>query len=666
MKKKLLLFVAIFSCILMYSQSDSCEGATPFCTIGGIGFDAPVGADDAPLGPDYGCLLSQPNPAFYNVQIDQPGNLTITMQSTPALDIDFICWGPFSTSAGMCDNINTQTGAPIVDCSYSTAAIEVCDIPNAIADDWYVILITNYSGVANNIDFASSAVDSATTTCCPSFDINNFVTFCSGDIAFLMEDQLAWSSDISIGVGNQYGWYNIIPSTNDWISFGGNIFDPSLNSSGNFSYIFPVDSIPGANITCPDDTAYLNININPEPIIFFPAFDDVCSDAIAINLNSATPSGGTYSVNGINSTIFTPNISLLGSNIITYEITDGNGCYNTKDTNIIVNDVPILSLGLDTMMIPCSSNFLIEPILTGGNSPFDYLWSNGSSASNLNVSDGIIDLTVTDVNGCIAIDTIIIVQNIPPTAQVTGGLPICIGSSSSIIFESDALPPWNLVYSNGSVSDSIFNLYTPFQLDASTAGDYEILAVIDSNGCEADILGLGIVSLTVFPLPVAIISPSEVTIYKDQEIELTVGDYSFYDWYSIDSILISSDDFLKVTTSGNFYVEVTDQNGCISSSNIAVVNVVQITQLFVPNSFTPNDDNHNELFVISGDNIEIFNLKIFDRWGEELFESNSIGKHWDGVFNNNKVQQGTYYYYLEVYGEDGNLFVKSGNVNVIY
>ena len=664
MKKKLLLIITMFSCIFMYSQSSDCLNAQPFCTSTPIGFPASTNTP-APIGPDYGCLLTQPNPAFYFLQIDQAGDIDITIQGVfgppgtvpiPFVntnDIDFICWGPFTDPTTMCNNL---TAANTEDCSYDPTWSELCEINGALPGEFYILLITNFSNANCNIDFSQSG-GTASTSCCLAGDagLDNTVDFCNSDPTFIMENQLN-------GTPSTGGdWYNDI-----WSPFGSNIFEPSLYSSGVFSYIVPGIPVPGATVTCPDDTANLIININADPIINFPAFSEVCSDANAITLNSATPSGGTYSINGINSGTFTPDVSLLGSNLITYDITDANGCSDTKDQNIIVNDVPVLLLGPDDT-IPCRSTFLIDPILSGGNFPYNYQWSDGSTASNLTVSDGVIDLTVTDVNGCIAMDTIRIIQNTPPTTQVTGGLPICYGFSSSIIFQSNALSPWNLVYSNGSVSDSIFNLYTPFySLDASIAGDYEILSVIDSNGCEADILGLGIVSLTVFPMPEPIISPSEVTVYENQEIELTVGNYAFYDWYRIDNMLISNEEVLKVTDAGSFYVQITDDNGCIALSNVAIVNVVPITQLFVPNSFTPNGDDHNELFVIKGIHVIDFSLKIFDRWGEKLFESNSIEKHWDGVFNKSKVQQGVYYYKIEVYGEDGNLFVKSGNVNVIY
>ena len=90
------------------------------------------------------------------------------------------------------------------------------------------------------------------------------------------------------------------------------------------------------------------------------------------------------------------------------------------------------------------------------------------------------------------------------------------------------------------------------------------------------------------------------------------------------------------------------------------------TELYVPNSFTPNADMHNELFVVYGENIKTYSMKIFDRWGDLLFESEDIQKHWDGYFMGEKVEQGKYLYHIEIVGEDNVVFTKSGLINLIY
>ena len=73
----------------LFAQSPNCLGAEPFCTGTSVSFPAATNTT-SPVGPYYDCLFTQPNPAFYYLQIDQPGNITIFMQSTPLVDIDFI------------------------------------------------------------------------------------------------------------------------------------------------------------------------------------------------------------------------------------------------------------------------------------------------------------------------------------------------------------------------------------------------------------------------------------------------------------------------------------------------------------------------------------------------------------------------------------------------
>jgi len=651
MKKILVILVGLFSTGSVYSQAD-CSSSQPFCTSSAYSFPASTNTT-APNGPDYGCLGTQPNPAFYFMQIDQPGNLTITMQSTPLVDIDFICWGPFNDPATMCDSL---TGAYIEDCSYSTAAVEDCDIINAVTGQYYILLITNYSNQTCNIDFSLTG-GNGTTSCCLLGDAgnDNTIDFCESAPSFIMEDQLLGSPS-SGGV-----WFD-----DTWVAYGGNNYDPSLLVSGDFFYIVPGIPVPGSSVTCPDDTASLTININLDPIIAFPVFNEMCSDESPLNLNSATPIGGTYSGSGVSSGVFTPSSSVIGANVITYDITDVNGCSDIATQNLIVNDLPLLSLGTD-QTIPCRSTFLINPIITGGTAPYSYLWNDGSTSSDLTVSDGIVDLVITDVNGCIANDQVTITQDITPTTIISGGGEICNdGTMVNINFNFNGLLPWNLTYSNGSVNAIVSNISSPnYTINTSMQGDYEVILASDVNGCESDNVG-GVVNLTVYPLPVAIITPAEITIYENEEINLTAGAYTLYEWYATNDSLISTEEVLTVTDSGSFYIWVEDANGCTDYSDIAIVNMVPITQLFVPNTFTPNGDEHNELFVIKGYNIITYNLKVFDKWGEQLFESDNIEKYWDGKYNNKQVQQDAYYYNIEVLGEDREIFIKTGTVKVIY
>ena len=101
-------------------------------------------------------------------------------------------------------------------------------------------------------------------------------------------------------------------------------------------------------------------------------------------------------------------------------------------------------------------------------------------------------------------------------------------------------------------------------------------------------------------------------------------------------------------------------------SATTIVDLIPLTQLFVPSAFTPNNDDHNELFVIKGLFVESFNIKIFSSWGEQIFESDQIDKYWDGTFNNMKVSQGKYSYSINVVGSDGKVLNKTGTVSVLY
>ena len=150
--KKLFYIVLFVSITNIAFTQGTCNTALPFCT--GTNYTFPASTNTPPpTGANFGCLSSQPNPAFYYMEIDNPGNMTINIQgingppgTTPipgwggnTNDIDFICWGPFTNPATMC---NQLTAANIVDCSYSTTWNEDCDIEvtsKEVITDWETI-----------------------------------------------------------------------------------------------------------------------------------------------------------------------------------------------------------------------------------------------------------------------------------------------------------------------------------------------------------------------------------------------------------------------------------------------------------------------------------------------------------------------------------------------
>lgn len=658
MKNVILILISIVFNNTLLSQSSNCIGAEPFCTGTTVNFPASTNSTgNFPPNVFFDCLGTQPNPAFYYLQIDQPGNITITMQSNPLVDIDFICWGPFNDPNTMCDSL---TAAYVEDCSYSIAAVETCDIINAVSGQFYILLITNYSNVTCNIDFSQTG-GTGTTDCCILGDagednISPGYSVCADDQNFDLVNQLNGSP----GTGGI--WYD-----NNW-NVVSNTFDPSTNNSGTYAYIVAGTPPPGTTITCPDDTSLLAVTVNPLPNINFPTIDDICTNEPPLNLNTATPSGGDYTGTGISNNIFTPSSSNIGNNLISYNFTDLNGCSNIETQNIQVNEAPTMSLGSDEE-IPCKTTITIIPDVNGGSTPYYYLWSDGSTNSELVTGGAIVSLTLSDNNGCTVFDEVVITQEETPNITISGGGNICNdGSTASINFNFSGLIPWDLTYSNGNITNTINNINTTnYSISTFEAGEYNVVLANDTNLCEADIIGSN-VTVSVLPLPQPNINPSFYEIYPGEEITLSAGSYAYYSWYNIEDTVnnISENKELIVDSSINVYLIVESENGCTGISNQVTVNYIPRVDFFIPSAFTPNGDEHNDLLVTVGNKIQSFKMIITNRWGEIVFATNNINKFWDGKFKGKATPEGTYGYQVNIIGEDGRPFLKTGSVNVLY
>jgi gliding motility-associated-like protein len=359
-------------------------------------------------------------------------------------------------------------------------------------------------------------------------------------------------------------------------------------------------------------------------------------------------------------------MTTLSSGLYSLTVSDFYGCSDTDGIEITYDAPPTLDLGVD-IMIACNSDTLIDPLVSGGTAPYSYLWDSGSIDSMTTLSSGLYSLTVSDFYGCSDTDGIEITYDVPGTVTLSGGDSICDDGTTvaEMNFNFNGLLPWNLEFTNGLINEIIQDIPdSNYLFITSREGIYNVVSASDVNDCLANIVGTA--QVIVYPLPVANIFPTEISIYEGDAIELEVGEYAMYHWFSSSGLDLDTFSTLSVSDSGIFYVEVVDFNGCSDVSDYAIVNTKPYTNLFIPNTFTPNGDDHNELFVISGVNIKTFNIQIFNRWGELMFMSESIYKSWDGTFANKKVQEGTYYYQIEVLGNDGKIFKKGGVITSLW
>lgn len=151
-------FKSIISCLIIlstplaiFSQGATCGTMEEMCLDYGTYYTGVVGEVAGP-GNDYDCLGSQPNPAWYYLEIDDPGD--IEMELFADSDIDFIIWGPFDNldiAIETCGDLGGSIESPVVDCSYSGVAYETPEITSALSGEIYVLLITNYAAVVQEI-----------------------------------------------------------------------------------------------------------------------------------------------------------------------------------------------------------------------------------------------------------------------------------------------------------------------------------------------------------------------------------------------------------------------------------------------------------------------------------------------------------------------------------
>lgn len=282
---KILFFVTFIFSVRVQAQTgnSTCANAAPFCTGQTMQYPASTNAGAAQAGPYYGCLGSQPNPAWFFFQINSAGSMSITMSAQN--DIDFICWGPFASMATACSNL---TQGNMQSCSYSASNTETCTIANAVPGMFYLMLITNFSNSNQQITFNQSnsgQAGAASTNCgfvCVITPTN------SGKVCAGSPVTLSLTANTSTAV-NSYTWFG----PNSYSSTSGYNVLNGLQTGGTYSIIASASAMVNGTPYTSTCQAVTNVSVVAYPqFSVSPGTHSICQ-------------GGTFTA-GVVYTVATP------------------------------------------------------------------------------------------------------------------------------------------------------------------------------------------------------------------------------------------------------------------------------------------------------------------------------------------------------------------------
>lgn len=318
----------------------------------------------------------------------------------------------------------------------------------------------------------------------------------------------------------------------------GNSFSPVAAGVGTHTVAYAYTDGNGCS-----DTYTQQVVVNDVPL---PNITPSGTTAICAGQSITLDAGAGYAVYSWNTNQNGQSISVNSAGNYNVTVTTFQGCVGTSaDVNIVVNPLPVVDLGPDTIV--CTGAVLE---LDGGNPGSTYAWSTFEITQTINVTTtGLYTVAVTDQNGCTGNDAIAVTVSdlLDPVIVANGPVVFCAGESVTL----DAGPGQDYLWSTGATTQTI---------TVSTGGLYEVL-VTDQYGCG----GTDDETVTILQLPNAVIQPGGPIFLCSQDTITLSASNTFvnYNW----SPGGGSTSSVEVWETGSYTVTVTDpNNGCVATS----------------------------------------------------------------------------------------------------
>ncbi len=438
--------------------------------------------------------------------------------------------------------------------------------------------------------------------------------------------------------------------------------DANLSSNcNNLVFKFDFELIPNAEFTIDNNIGCAPFTVN---------FDNFSTESDAYLWDFGN--GDTTSV------IFEPVVTFDTAGIyqVFLYVTDSI-CLLTDTAEITITVTDSLELSTipdQELCVPIAIDFTAFTNGTADN----FVWSSNSSFTdtlNPNTSDSIwthepsgpMTYYIQASNdGCSLVDSVV-VDYIGSALTLSANDSICIGETTTIIAtNSNPLITFTYEWSPDSV---IVSPSTSNQVTVNpTISQYIYVTASSSNGCVVS----DSIQIYVGNLPAGSVtaSASEYLVPQGGTVEL-IGSPSgmSYEWTPGIGVTNVNAQITEAVVEETTVYTLTVSDGICQRTDTTMVEVFEFLcgnpYVYVPNAFSPNGDNENEILYVRGALVMDMVFRIYDRWGELVFESFDRGEGWDGTFRGKPMDPDTYDYYLKVTCLGGDEELIKGNVTLL-
>ncbi len=397
-------------------------------------------------------------------------------------------------------------------------------------------------------------------------------------------------------------------------------------------------------VTTPTATSNtLQMVVNPPTVPIFAAVASVCQNVTA-------PVLPTTSTNGIMGT-WSPAVSTAMIGATTYTFTPATGQCGTTTTLQITVNAPIVPTFAPVAAVCQNSTAPVLP--TTSTNGITGTWSPTVSTATA----GTATYTFTPLTGqCATTTNISITINPLPSLTVNPlTAAVCLGNSITLQAASNGTVQWQ-GFAAGMDNISV----TPVANGSYQAIATSALSCTNTASSAINVQASFDLTITATPNPAT----------KGEHIKFTTSSsvpYQIIEWQpsGLFANQTANTQTIIANTNGDYYAIAKTPAGCIDTAHIDIEVITINNDLFIPNFFTPNNDGKNDVLKVYGTSIKNVEMRVFNQWGELVFETRDKDNGWDGTQAGKQQPIGVYIYVAKITLINGRVDTKKGSVTLI-